>query len=74
MRPSTARAIREAPARAREELLAELAELRLVGHACNVQNWTHGGFKKKNVAECAARRREARRLLRIAIEAVRSAR
>jgi hypothetical protein len=55
---------------ARDQLLAELRELFRVGHACNVQTWARHGIKATNVPVCRARRAEARRLLRIAVAAV----
>lgn len=57
---------------ARLRLLQELEEVRLVGLACNVQQWSAPGHKKA-VKSCAARRREARRLLALATKAVREA-
>ena len=58
---------------ARETLLRELHALRGCGRACNVQDWADVGIKA-NVAECAAKRRAARRLLDAAIRAVETAR
>jgi hypothetical protein len=55
---------------AKRQLLAELRELALIGHACNVQTWAADGRTKTNARLCAARRREAGRLLRVAISAV----
>ena len=59
-----------AQAWARVVLLQELRELFGAGHACNVQQWSREGAKKRNAAACSARRREARKLLRLAIRAV----
>lgn len=50
-------------------LLGELHDLSTMGGACNAQDWVKPGVKK-NAKECAAIRREARRLLRVAISAV----
>jgi hypothetical protein len=58
---------------ARDQVLAELRELFRVGHACNVQTWAKHGIKATNVAVCRARRAEARRLLRVAMTAVKAA-
>lgn len=58
---------------ARAHLLAELRALKLEGFACNVQTWD-ADSRKTNIRRCAGRRVEARRLLRIAIAAVESAR
>lgn len=58
---------------ARRRIVAELRDLILTGYACNVQDWARVGVKK-NVAECNARRREARRLIAVAIAAVERAR
>lgn len=57
---------------AKRQLLAELLDVRDGGLACNSQEWARVGVEKM-VAECKVRRREARRLLRIAIEAVENA-
>jgi hypothetical protein len=57
---------------AKRQLLAELREVREIGLACNVQEWARVGVKK-SVALCRERRRQARRLLAIAIAAVEAA-
>ncbi len=54
-------------------LLAELREVGLVGLACNVQTHTPSGAPS-NLRSCARRRKEARRLLDVAIAAVKGAR
>lgn len=53
---------------ARRDLLAELEEVRLTGFACNVNGMVDGPSGKS--PEYVARRSGARRLLRIAREAV----
>lgn len=60
---------RKAKEWARVHVLGELREMLLIGFACNVQEWSGIG-EKRSAKTCALRRREARRLVRVAMGAV----